>query len=529
MRGKLGMTSLKLEQRDTDLLLDPAAVLSSDESRIMRFLARQYAFCSGRMLCLGAGTDVSCLISAASRVSEIVVAEDQDIARECLQAWGTDDRVLPWFQDWSAQIRFALECEGVESARNPAALLAREKLLRKRLGRYLPWSFKSAHLLDYRETFDVVLGCFRAESETSATIAPRQWQDLLRKLSGLVRPGGHLLLILDGSVSHPLAQATPDQLSAALDDSGYLAVERCLEVIASESDGETAAILVHARRPEGAPRDIVSQDEEWDAVESPCWQALPIDRTSRFVPLGDTCRSLDMLDGLTRTDVILPDEELASCHRQLWTNVAVEYDAESLCVLLGERRARGMRFTDEFLAFEKAWRRDEYQHYLGFRRMYSLLFGTAEEELHRRVRSRVPDFERLEEHLQDEFGILLLVGYDEMVTTRSYARELAGYRRLGSPRFARWMQQIARDEMNHFRNVIRVIHLNHAHRLTEVPDRLEKLVAIDLDRQPYTGTFVLDHESEDYSPRYLFECRDAILRHFEKERRRRFSNNADSN
>jgi len=495
----------------------------------MRFLAREYAFCSGRMLCLGAGVDVPCLISAASRVSEIVVAEDREVARESLQAWGTDDRVLPWFQNWSEQIRFALECEGVESARERGAIQAREKLLRKRLGRYLPWSFRSSYLLDFRETFEVVLGCFLAESEAIGTIPPRQWKELLRRLSDLVSPGGHLLLIIDCSISHPLGDVTPDQLASALDGIGYLAVERCVELMAAESDGEVAGILVHGRKPEEKLRGPVRQDDAWDAVESPCWQALPVDQTRRFIPLGDTWRSLEMLDGLTRMDVVLPDEELASYHRQLWTNVAVEYDAESLCALLGERRARGMPFSDEFLAFEKAWRRDEYQHYLGFRRMYSILFGTTEEELHRRVRSRVPDFDRLEEHLQDEFGILLLVGYDEMVTTRSYARELTGYRRLGSPRFARWIQQIARDEMNHFRNVIRVIHLNHAHRLAEVPVRLEKLVAIDLDRQPYTGTFVLDHESEDYSSQYIYECRDAILRHFEKERRRRYRNDVASN
>ncbi|MBI3630868.1 MAG: hypothetical protein HY221_00840 [Candidatus Sungbacteria bacterium] len=71
--------------------------------------------------------------------------------------------------------------------------------------------------------------------------------------------------------------------------------------------------------------------------------------------------------------------------------------------------------------------------------------------------------------LYDEFSILLLMGYDEIATTKSYTMDYEFYRAFGHPAFVQWIQLVARDESYHFTNCRKILALNHKNRMPEIP------------------------------------------------------------
>jgi len=218
--------------------------------------------------------------------------------------------------------------------------------------------------------------------------------------------------------------------------------------------------------------------------------------------------SLDLLRDLTPSAIQMTPEERAAREAFLWDDLCSEYDAEFLCLRL---EASALPFSAEFHSFEKAWRRDEFNHYLGFRRLYSLIYGEAEEAITVRLNQRVADFAFIDRLFHDEFRLCLLLAYDELCTVRAYSHDVAFYQTLGSPILMTWVHRVRADEALHYLNALRVAQVCYPQRLAEAPAVLHEILEMDLNGIQYQATFVLDHTGPAYTPAMLQECAATVL------------------
>jgi hypothetical protein len=182
-----------------------------------------------------------------------------------------------------------------------------------------------------------------------------------------------------------------------------------------------------------------------------------------------------------------------------------EYDARNLREYLD---AAEIDFSSDFLAFKRSWSRDEWNHYLGFRRIYATLYHESEDEIAKQLEVDHGDFDVIAEYLQDEFQICLLLAYDEIATAKSYLSEFPFYRSFGDQRVFRWFQRVTVDEINHCRNCMEILIARHPQRLAQIPENLDRFIEWDTRKSPYGRTFVLDHYW--YSPSFLDHCRRVI-------------------
>lgn len=241
-----------------------------------------------------------------------------------------------------------------------------------------------------------------------------------------------------------------------------------------------------------------------------CGKNIPV-VTSGFVPRSIEWSSMDLLSGIGRCDILIDQSEVTTLKPVMWNDLCSEHDAENFCVYLEKS---GQEFTPEFLTFEGVWRRDEWNHYLGFRFIYSLLYGEPDDDIIIRLASQPVDFTPLKEFLGDEFVICLLLAYDEIATTRSYSMDHKTYRMFGHPAFLKWIRLVTRDESFHYNNCMQVIRHSHFHRLPELPKWINRIVDIDVSKKEYQGTFVLDHTGEIFTPDFLSKCGRLIKEYF---------------
>ena len=184
-----------------------------------------------------------------------------------------------------------------------------------------------------------------------------------------------------------------------------------------------------------------------------------------------------------------------------------EYDANNFCTRLAERVAEGtLSLSPEFLKFEKAWRRDEMNHTLGFAMIESLLYGKTVGQIFEEIGSISPDFRPLEERglLDDEFAVAIVIAYDEVSTALSYRDDFYHrYPKFDSPVLAEWIRRVASDEGHHFRNIVAVVKKNHAHRLPEVPALVRRILDWEESEHTYQRTFVLDHTGPQFTDGFI--------------------------
>lgn len=175
----------------------------------------------------------------------------------------------------------------------------------------------------------------------------------------------------------------------------------------------------------------------------------------------------------------------------IWNDLTSEYDSLALIDLL---RSNPGAYSPELHRFAELWVRDEHNHYVSFRQIYSVLYGESTTSIAARVERRASDFSSLEAFLHDELKLLLLLAYDEIVTAHAYHRDIPFYRALGIAPFQSCIRLIGRDEGIHFDNVIRLIRALYPHRLGEVKGILQDIVNTDVNGEAYEGTFVMDHK-----------------------------------
>ncbi|WP_009629902.1 hypothetical protein [Synechocystis sp. PCC 7509] len=223
--------------------------------------------------------------------------------------------------------------------------------------------------------------------------------------------------------------------------------------------------------------------------------------------------SMAILKEIEPQDIKVTDKLLEELHDIIWGDLYAEHDAENFCEYLQQS---GITFTPEFKKMEKLWRIDEFNHYQGFRQIYSLLYHKSFEEIERELAAYQSDFLSIQEFLQDEFSICVVLAYDELATTKAYCQDFELYKLLGSKPIVDWIKYVTKDEAFHYSNAMELIAQRHRHRLPELPMLVERLIKYDLAVSKYKFTFVFNHQNRQYfTSDFLHECSDIIYKRFE--------------
>lgn len=178
---------------------------------------------------------------------------------------------------------------------------------------------------------------------------------------------------------------------------------------------------------------------------------------TQFQPKSISWSSADLIGQFQKNDIVLDSKTIAEMKEGLWNDLCSEYDAENFCNYL---KGSGVKLSNDFKSFEYVWRRDEFNHYLGFKQIYSLLYDVTEDDIVKEMKRRPVNFEPIKPMLQDEFKICLLIAYDEIATTKNYASEYEFYTSFGPANFLRWVKNVTRDEAYHFNNCMELIGKN---------------------------------------------------------------------
>lgn len=234
---------------------------------------------------------------------------------------------------------------------------------------------------------------------------------------------------------------------------------------------------------------------------------------TQFQPKSIPWSTDELIGRFRRNDILLDDETIAEIRDGLWNDLSSEYDAENFCNYL---KASGIKLSDDFKAFEYVWRRDEFNHYEGFRRIYSLLYDRPEKDIIEEMESRPVNFDPIRPMLEDEFKVCLLIAYDEIATTKNYSSEYELYHSFGPANFLRWIKNVTRDEAYHFNNSMELIGKNFKDRIVEIPNLVDNFIDWDLNGGEYHGTFVLDHDGPYFTSEVLNTCGTIIKDYFSR-------------
>jgi len=243
--------------------------------------------------------------------------------------------------------------------------------------------------------------------------------------------------------------------------------------------------------------------------DSPCHLPASWDEGLLLSGIADDLSQSAECDRLTRKNW-----DVASFRALLTHEILSEYDASLFSRSLGVLR---VPLSNDFRSFERDWLMDEQRHHRGFRWLYAKLYGDSVREIDAKLEQRAAELESLQDFLQDEFSLLVLLGYDEIVTTKAYARDFPIYDSFRRPELSTFIRLVARDEAFHFKRIVAMIRSRFAERLDEVPAVLNLVLAADRVDRPYAATFVLDHWG--FAPELLAAASSLLLRLCAPERR----------
>ncbi len=217
--------------------------------------------------------------------------------------------------------------------------------------------------------------------------------------------------------------------------------------------------------------------------------------TSTYVPMQRRWSVSELFEGVTAADVTCSEQDLRAAEPRLWIDLAAEWDARLLEAHILEAE-RG--FSPEFHAFLEVWAADEEQHTEGLLRLYSLVTGEREDAVRGRLGARAGDFRSVEPLLGSEFEVLVLLAYDEAMSTAAYGDDIPFYRSLGPASFGKLLRELKNDEAMHYRNAVELLVHAHSDRVDDVPAVVERVVQFDEAQEEYRATFVLDHATDQF-------------------------------
>jgi hypothetical protein len=230
----------------------------------------------------------------------------------------------------------------------------------------------------------------------------------------------------------------------------------------------------------------------------------------KFTPRSVQWSSLELLEGIGAEDISANSEQRESVRDELWGDLCAEHDAEYFWTYLN---AGDHSFSAAFQSVVSVWRSDERNHYLGLRRICSLVYGLTEEEIDRRMAEREVNFIPMHHLLADEFRICVVAAYDELVSARGYKRFAGEFKAFGRPEFVTLIKRAARDEALHYQNFLDVLRFAHAGRLNEVAGVVDEICAYEARRDlEYSATFILDHFDDTFSRGFLADCGQTVVK-----------------
>jgi hypothetical protein len=229
-----------------------------DEQVVLSFLVRHYPLVTSSPCAIevGCGPTVHHVLPLAPFVSEIHMADYLPDNLEQVRAWRDHE---PGAHRWQEYTAFTLAREGRLS--DPAAVAHRETETRRKISQLLPCDLTSDRPLPVTREYPVVASFYCAEN---IGVTTGQWRNVMRRLAGLIAPGGMLFLSAlretdfyvvrsgDGTLRRlPAACLTAsdfEQLLPALGFRGDRTVIESVDLQGLESEGLRGVILVAAQK-----------------------------------------------------------------------------------------------------------------------------------------------------------------------------------------------------------------------------------------------------------------------------------------
>ena len=188
--GQSGYSSFEREWVPKAYLADYYSAVDADEQHTIAFFeqAAQRMPADEPVLVFGAGPTLHHVFLLARRASEIHLG---DYLRSNL------DEIARWIScesgahDWQAFVRHTLQCEGMAEP-TQSDILEREHLTRGKIARLMEVDVRHERPLGQAQRqYATVVSAYCANSSTAELDS---WQVYMRRIMGLVRPGGTLLV-----------------------------------------------------------------------------------------------------------------------------------------------------------------------------------------------------------------------------------------------------------------------------------------------------------------------------------------------
>ncbi|CAI8730086.1 Ferritin [Pseudomonas sp. IT-P253] len=235
-----------------------------------------------------------------------------------------------------------------------------------------------------------------------------------------------------------------------------------------------------------------------------------MDNTKTFTKNGETRSTLDasaVLKNFKFPLVDLSDIAHAEWKGIFFDSIITEYDARRLYWHLEDQYAETFPTLTDVLI---PWLRDEIDHAYGFALIYSSFTGIPLDQVILEAEIRKPDFTIINPIASDAFKLLIMLAYDEIITTHVYHRSIAKYDQFDSEQLSNWIRKAKKDEARHFISFVQKAKSLFPERTTETRSILDEIFNLDFEKSSYTGTFVLDHNTTDF-PISKKEIKDMII------------------
>lgn len=214
-----------------------------------------------------------------------------------------------------------------------------------------------------------------------------------------------------------------------------------------------------------------------------------------------------VLENFTFPNVHLSDAKRLEWKDVLFDSIITEYDARRLYWHLKTEYPTYFSTLTDVL---NPWLRDEIDHAYGFCLIYSSYTGIPLDQVVLEAEIRQPDFNTISPIIEDPFKLLVLLAYDEIITTHVYHRSIIKYDQLNCDKLSTWIRKAKKDEAAHFFSFVQKAKDLFPDRADETPSILEEIFSIDFGKQTYSGTFVLDHNTPDF-PLSRHEIKNQVI------------------
>jgi hypothetical protein len=238
-----------------EYLTDYYSSVEADERRTIAFFvdAMRDAEPDEPVLFFGVGPTLHHVFLAAGKASEIHLGDYLPANLREIERWIARDEAA---HDWRPFVRYTLECEG-QVCPTEEQIREREDITRAKITAMFEVDIRRADPLGQRDAaaYGTVISAYCADSATGDR---GTWETYMKRIAGLVRPGGTLLTAalnrshgyLVGGKTFPSPNVDENDMRVVLEPCfgrENLAIEAC-ELTEQESHGYASIVLAQAQR-----------------------------------------------------------------------------------------------------------------------------------------------------------------------------------------------------------------------------------------------------------------------------------------